>query len=90
MFIRELGEKYNTQDIGCIAENSEKYISLNVKVDVPLGGITNSDEKQVFNKVELRFFHSCRFMPSSLDKLSSNLSDEQCRNGLSNRKTYSS
>ncbi|XP_057302648.1 uncharacterized protein LOC130636817 [Hydractinia symbiolongicarpus] len=34
LFIRELGEKYDTQNIGCIAENTEKYISFNVKIKV--------------------------------------------------------
>ncbi|XP_057308090.1 uncharacterized protein LOC130645977 [Hydractinia symbiolongicarpus] len=36
LFIRELGEKYDTQDIGSIAENVEKYINFNVKIKVPL------------------------------------------------------
>lgn len=56
----------------------EKYISFNVKVGVPLGGVTNSNGEQVTKKIELRFIDSCRFMPSSLDKLLSNLSDKQC------------
>ena len=72
LFIRELGKKFNTEDIGCIAENKEKYISFNVKILVQLAGVTA--------KVELRFIDSCRFMASTLDKLLSNLADDQFRN----------
>ncbi|XP_057296227.1 uncharacterized protein LOC130625177 [Hydractinia symbiolongicarpus] len=72
LFIRELGEKYNTQDIGCIAENTEKYISFNVKIKVPLGGMGHGDG-ETYKTIEIRFIDSCRFMVSSLDKLAGNL-----------------
>ena len=36
LFIRELGKRFNTQNIGCIAENKEKYISFSVKIPVKL------------------------------------------------------
>ncbi|XP_057308119.1 uncharacterized protein LOC130646005 [Hydractinia symbiolongicarpus] len=72
LFIRELGEKYDIQDIGCIAENTEKYISFNVKIKVPLGGMGYGDG-ETYTTIEIRFIDSCRFMPSSLDKLASNL-----------------
>ena len=68
LFIKELGKKFNTEDVGCIAENKGKYISFNVKIPVQLA------------KVELQFIDSCMFMASSLDKLSSNLADDQCKN----------
>ena len=74
LFIRELGKRFEGKDIGCIAENKEKYISFNVKICVKLA------EKQVEKKVELRFIDSCRFMASSLDALSKNLSNDQCKN----------
>ena len=76
LFIRQLGEKFQTKNIGVIAENKEKYISFNVKIDVQL----KMDGKPVTKKIELRFIDSCRFMLSSLDKLASNLSDDQCKN----------
>ena len=79
LFIKELGKKYNTKEIGCIAENKEKYISFNVKVPVPLAGLYDTEGNQVYKKISLRFIDSCRFMALSLDKLSSNLSDKQCR-----------
>ena len=31
LFIKELGKRFNKNDIGVIAENKEKYISFNVK-----------------------------------------------------------
>ncbi|XP_057308117.1 uncharacterized protein LOC130646004 [Hydractinia symbiolongicarpus] len=72
LFIRELGEKYDTQDIGCIAENTEKYISFNVKIKVPIAGMGYGDGE--FNKkIEIRLIDSCRFMASSLEKLASNV-----------------
>ncbi|XP_057310491.1 uncharacterized protein LOC130648455 [Hydractinia symbiolongicarpus] len=72
LFIRELGEKYDTQDIGCIAENTEKYISFNVKITVPIAGIGYGDG-EFYKKIEIRFIDSCRFMASSLEKLASNI-----------------
>ena len=32
LFIKELGRRFNKNDIGVIAENKEKYISFNVKL----------------------------------------------------------
>jgi hypothetical protein len=62
LFIRELGKKFNTQDIGCISENKEKYISFNVKINVELAGVLDKNGKQVHKKIQLRFIDSCRFM----------------------------
>ena len=59
-----------------IAENKEKYISFNVKIDVQL----EMDGKPVTKKIELRFIDSFRFMASSLDSLARNLTDDQCKN----------
>ena len=80
LFIRELGKKFDKDDIGVIAENKEKYISFNVSIPVKLAGVTDKNGKAVIKKVKLRFIDSCRFMASSLDKLASNLDDDQCRN----------
>ncbi|XP_057305244.1 uncharacterized protein LOC130642176 [Hydractinia symbiolongicarpus] len=68
-----------TEDIGCIAENTEKYISFNVKIKVPIAGMGYGDG-EFYKKIEIRFINSCRFMSSSLEKLASNLDDEQCKN----------
>ena len=76
LFIRQLGEKFQAEDIGVIAENKEKYISFNVKIDVQL----EMDGKPVTKKIELRFIDSFRFMASSLDSLAKNLTDDQCKN----------
>ena len=85
----QLGEKFQTKDIGVIAENKEKYISFNVKIDVQL----EMDGKPVTKKIELRFINSFRFMASSLDSLARNLTDDHSAricNGSIKRTTYSS
>ena len=73
LFIKELGRRFNKNDIGVIAENKEKYISFNVKINVKLVGVKNKDGTEVCKNIQLRFIDSCRFMASSLDKLASNL-----------------
>ena len=72
LFIKELGRKFNKNDIGAIAENKEKYISFNVKINVKLAGVRN-DGKELHKNIKLSFIDSFRFMASSLDKLASNL-----------------
>ena len=73
LFISELGRRFNKNDIGIIAENKEKYISFNVKINVKLAGVKYKDGTQVYKNIQIRFIDSCRFMASSLDKLASNL-----------------
>ena len=67
LFITELGKKFNKSDIGVIAENKEKYISFNVKINVKLAGVKNKDRTEAHKNIQLRFIDSCRFMASSLD-----------------------
>ena len=38
LFIKELGKRFNKNDIGVIAENKEKYIGFNVKINIRLAG----------------------------------------------------
>ena len=71
LFIKELGRRFNKNDIGVIAENKEKYISFNVKINVKLAGVRDKDGKEVHKNIKLRFIDSFRFMASSLDKLAS-------------------
>ena len=81
LLIKELGRRFNKNDIGVIAENKEKYISFNVKISVKLAGVNYKDGIEVYKNIQLRFISSCRFMASSLDKLASNLcgtSEIQC------------
>ena len=71
LFIRELGNKFDTGNMGVIAENNEKYISYttNVMVDQYVDDSGEIKEK----KLKLRFIDSIKFMASSLDSLTSNL-----------------
>ena len=78
LFIRQLGRKFNSADIGVIAENKEKYITFSVNVVV--GKYKDKEGKERKRKIQLRFIDSIRFMGSSLDSLSSNLTDDQCKN----------
>ena len=73
LFIKELGRKFNKDDIGVIAKNKEKYISFNVKINVKLTGVRDKDGKEVHKNIKLRFIDSFRFMASSLARLASNL-----------------
>ena len=62
-----------------IAENKEKYISFNVKINIKLVGVSNKDDTEVCKNIQLRFIDSCRFMALSLYELASNLDDNQCK-----------
>ena len=43
LIIKKLGRSFNKNDIGVIAENREKYISFNVKINVKLVGVKYKD-----------------------------------------------
>ena len=73
LFIKELGKRFDKNDVEVIAENKEKYISFNVKINVKSAGVKDKDGKEVYKNIQLRFKDSIRFMASSLDKLASNL-----------------
>ena len=77
LFVKKLRGEDNER-INCIPCTEEKYISFSreVVVDKFIG----KENKEVEVKRELRFIDSFRFMPSSLDALSKNLSKEQCKN----------
>ena len=79
LFIKEIGRRFNKNDTGVIAENKDKYISFNVKINVKLAEVSHKDGTEVCKNIQLRFIDSCRFMASSLDKLASNLGDDQCK-----------
>ena len=69
MFIKKLGRRFNKNDIGVIA-----------KINVRLARIRDEDDIEVSKNIQLRFIDSCRFVASGLDKLVSNLDDNQCKN----------
>ena len=80
LFIKELGRRFNKNDIGVIAENKEKYISFNVKINVKLAGVKYKDGTEVCKNIQLRFIDSYRFMALGLEKVAANLDDDQCKN----------
>ena len=80
LFVKKLkGVENNSEKIKCIPCNEEKYISFSREVIV--GEYFSLEKgKKVPVKRELRFIDSFRFMASSLDTLSKNLSKQQCKN----------
>ena len=65
LFIKEIGKSFNKNDIGVIAENKEKYIGINVKINYKPSEVINKDIKKVRKNIQVRFIDSCRFMASS-------------------------
>ena len=76
LFIKTLGNSESY--ISCIPNNEVNCISFTKQVIVDK--FVNKEGRKVNVKRELRFFHSLRFMASSLDKLSSNLKIDQFLN----------
>ena len=62
-----------------IAENKEKFISFNVKIEVKPAGVSIKNGKKVHKNNQYRFIDSCRFMALGLYKLASNKDDDQCK-----------
>ena len=77
LFIKKLGGNKG-EKINCIPNNEEQYISFSKQIIVDK--FVNKENKEVFVKRELRFIDSFKFMPSSLDALSKNLCEDQCKN----------
>jgi len=73
LFIKKLAR--NGEKINSLPNNEEKYISFSKEVVVD--EFSNKEGKHVQVKRELRFLDSFRFMASSLDALSKNLSKKQ-------------
>ena len=73
LFIKALGNSEG--DISFISNNEENYISFTKQVIVDK--FVNKEGKEVNVIRELRSIDSLRFMASSLDKLSSNMTIEQ-------------
>ena len=63
--------------IGAIAEGKENNSSFNVTIKVKLTRVTNKDNKKILKTIQLRSIDNCRFNTSSLEKLASNLDDDQ-------------
>ena len=77
LFIKNLGKTQG--NIKCIPNNEERYISFSK--DIKVYNYTDKEMRDdMYINHELRFLDSCKFMSSSLDKLSSNLDKEQFTN----------
>ena len=76
IFIKILGNSEG--ELSCIPKHEENYISF--KKQVIVDKFVNKEGRKVNVKRELRFMDSLRFMPSSLDKISSNLKIDQFLN----------
>ena len=73
LFIKTLGNSEG--DISCISNNEENYICFAKQVIVDI--FVSMQGRNVNLKRELRFIDSLRFIASSLDNLSSNLTIDQ-------------
>jgi hypothetical protein len=76
LFIKKL-KGDNGENVECIPNNEEKYISFSREVIVDS---YDEDGKTKFVKRKLRFIDSFRFMSTSLDVLMKNLRKEHCTN----------
>lgn len=76
LFVKELGNIEGKLNI--IPQTDEKYISISQSLKVDEYTNKKGETKPIYR--ELRFLDSFRFMSSSLDKLSSNLTDKQLNN----------
>lgn len=74
---QEAKEMFKQTFIGAIAEGKENNSSFNVTIKVKLTRVTNKDNKKILKTIQLRSIDNCRFNTSSLEKLASNLDDDQ-------------
>ena len=70
LIIKELAEEFKGEDIECLAENTEKYISFSVSIKK----IKNEDTNETIT-YKLKFIDTFRFMRSGLSGLVDNLSE---------------
>ena len=71
MFIKQLGKSQG--NINCIPDNEEEYISFSKTI------LPDGVEDNYKNRIEVRYIDSFKFMASSIDSLSKNLSRELFR-----------
>ena len=73
--INALAKEFKSNNIKCLGENTEKYISFNIPLKK-----TNNNLKLATYK--LKFIDSCRFMPATLSDLtdnSSEINNKECK-----------
>ena len=69
LFIKELSKHFEADEINCIAESKEKYISItiNTKEKIP------HPTKDIYKRVGIKFIDTLRFMQSSLSDLANSM-----------------
>ena len=79
LFIKKLGSPDEKENMDCIPNNEEKYISFskNIKVGQYKDKITGEVKNKTF---KIRFLDSCKFLPASLGALVNNLSKDAFNN----------
>ena len=79
LFIKKLGSTNEKEDIDCIPNNEEKYISFSKNIKV--GEYKDKKTKEVKDKTfKIRFIDSLKFMSSSLGALVNNLPKDGSNN----------
>ena len=76
LFIKALSETKG--NIDCIPNNQQKYISFSKNLKV--GEYLDKNNKTHDKNLKIRFIDSLKFLNSSLDVLSNNLPEEECKN----------
>ena len=69
LFIKEISKHFNADEIGCIAESKEKYISITIYTKAKIQHPT----KDIRKKITIRFIDTLRFMQSSLSDLANSM-----------------
>ena len=82
LFIKKLGSSNNKEDIKCIPNNEEKYITFTKTIIT--GQYTNKKGEDKFKTFDIVFKDSLKFMSSSLGALVNNLP----KNGFKNISKY--
>ena len=62
LFIKELGRRFNKNDSGVIAENKEKYIGINIKINASLPVVKHKDGTKAHENIQVRYIDNCKFM----------------------------
>ena len=89
--IKELQEEFKKQFNCCLGENTEKYITFTVPIEIEVTRIDKNGEEitKIFSYI-LQFIHSPKLMTSFLSNFVNNLSERlqrvKCKSGHNDKK----